>query len=214
MSLRRVSEILLIASFGAALSSCSGSTVDDAVPTGSPTSQQGGTGEVPQVANPLDATPFLKNPCALIDDQTLSQFGDFTEGEPDVDSNHAQKLIGPRCSWYMKEDYSRSAGVVIDTPHQKYADPELRGLGGVYASKESGMIDFLQAVEIAGHPDYPAVIAGDREEISRGRCVVYVGIANDLTINTSFDDEQNPSQACPAAQKIASAALETLKQGG
>jgi hypothetical protein len=213
MSFRKAVPVLLVVLAGSVLAGCSDPLEEEGAQPSSTSPQGGGQKNgVPQVDNPLDATPFLRDPCSLVDNRTLAEFGTFGQGEPDVDSNHAKKLIGPSCTWYADDEFGVSAEVVIDTPHQKYADPELRGLGGVYSSKESGMIDYLQQVEIAGHPGYPAVIAGDKEELSGGRCVVYVGIANDLNIKTAFDKEGDPSQACAAAQKIAGAALNSLKQ--
>jgi hypothetical protein len=101
--------------------------------------------------------------------------------------------------------------VSIGLPHQKNADPESRGLAGIYGAKESGRIDYFQPVTLSGHSDYPAVIAADRWEIDEGTCPIYIGVANDLTIITNFINETTPEQACSAAQQVAVGVIETLK---
>lgn len=214
MAPKKLVPALLTGLLGLSIAACSDPSVEkDAIPTPASSSEPGSSNGVPQVSRPLGASSFLEDPCKLVDNQTLSAFGEFEEGEPDVDSNHAQKLIGPTCVWYGKQDVGRAVSVIIDTPHQKYAQPHLRGLAGVYASKESGSLDYLQAVEIDSHPGYPAVIAGNRKDMEEGnRCVVYVGIADDLTIKTSLDGGRDPEEACQVAQKVAAAVLDTLKQ--
>ncbi len=212
-SRRLLAAAFLCGLFGFSVVACSESTEKGAIPTEGASSQIDRNDDVPQVVHPLDATPFLKHPCQLVDDKFLARFGDFEKGEPDVESSHAQKLIGPTCVWYGKEDFDRAVSVIIDTPHQKYAQPELRGLGGLYASKKSGSMDYLQPVQIPGHSDYPAVIAGKQDDMVENRaCVVYVGISDDLTINTSLDNADSVKEACEVAQNVAAAVLDTLKQ--
>lgn len=167
---------------------------------------------MPQVQNPLDVSRFLSNPCRLVGPRIISDIGDFDPGEPDVDSDHAKNLLGPGCGWDSK-DRTQDISLRIDTVHKAHAGKGLKGIDGVYASKEDGMMDYLQPIEFAGHPGYPAAIAGSQEDIAAGDCTVYVGIANDLVYLASVVNENSPDQACPAAQKVAAAVLDTLKKG-
>jgi len=167
--------------------------------------------EVPQVQRPLDVSRFVDNPCKLVDQRVIERLGDFDPGKPDVTSDAAKNLIGPRCSWFHKTESTVHFGVSIGLPHQKHADPERKGLAGIYGSRKSGRIDYFQPVTLPGHEDYPAVIAADQQEIDEGSCPVYIGVANDLTVIASFSNGSSPEQACPAAQQVASAVLDTLK---
>lgn len=192
---------------------------DDGTVGGEPTSppQNGSappnTPAVPKVADPLDAGPFLSDPCKLVDDATIASIGEFDPGEADVDSPEAKNLIGPSCGWDGKDNFGLDLSVEIGTVHQRQAEPKYRGIAGIYGGKEAGLVDEFEPVEIAGHPGYPAAYAwldGDRE---RGRCPLYVGIADDLTFTATVQNEDQPDQACPAAQKAAAAVLVSLKRG-
>lgn len=171
------------------------------------------TPAIPTVADPLDPGPFLSDPCKLLDDATIASIGQFDPGEADVDSPEAKNLTGPQCGWDGKDDFGLDLSVTIDTVHQREAERKYRGIAGIYGGKEAGLVDEFEPVEITGHPGYPAAYAwlkGDRE---RGRCPLYVGIADDLTFIATVQNESQPDQACPAAQRAAAAVLASLKRG-
>jgi len=215
MRLREILSVLVVVAAAAVLGGCGGSggTVSNArpVPDVSSSARSGEDLEVPRVDKPLDVSRFVDDPCRLVDQQALDAVGDFGPGKPDVDSEHAKKSIGPRCSWYANGPGMVSFSVVIDLPHQKYATADLKGLGGVYGAKKSGLIDYLEPIQLPGHADYPAVIAGDKSSIDQGRCSVHIGVADDLTVAVNFTNLKDPSRACPAAQQIGASVLGVLK---
>ncbi len=191
------------------VASCSEATPGDPYPSPATETQagNGGNSDVPKVATPLDAEPFLDRPCDLVPETTLKELG-FTEpGKPDIDSQEAKKLIGPRCSWFDKG--SKDLAVAVHTPKR---DNGQGGLTGVYENHKLGIFNFLEVTEVPGHPDYPAVFSGtDRR--SEGDCSTFVGISNDLNFVASVNDRDNPTKACPAAQKVAAAVIDKLKKG-
>jgi hypothetical protein len=204
--------------FATALISLVAAACDDGTVGGEPTSppQNGSPPSspgVPTVADPLDAGPFLSDPCKLVDEATVASIGEFDPGEADVDSPEAKNLTGPSCGWDGKDNFGLDLSVTIGTVHQRQAEPKYRGIAGIYGGKEAGLVDEFEPAEVAGHPGYPAAYAwldGDRE---RGRCPLYVGIADDLTFTATVQNEDQPDAACPAAQKAAAAVLVSLKRG-
>lgn len=168
-----------------------------------------GNSDVPKVTNPLDADPFLGNPCDLVDKGVLAEVGDMKGGEPDVDSQMAKELTGPGCKWFSR-DLGPSVSLVIETVHR---DNGTGGIKGVYDGKDAGLIARLEPVEVPGHPGYPAAITADERELSSGKCPLNVGIADDLLFVVIVNDDEKPSSACAAAKKVAGSVLERLKGG-
>lgn len=142
----------------------------------------------------------------------LSDIADFESGEPDVDSEHAKKMIGPSCDWGT-EDFMSEISLVINAVHSEHADKKYKGIAGIYGGKEAGLVDFLDPTEVPGHLGYPAVYAGQDGDREKGKCALHVGIANDLTFTVIVQSENDPTQSCPAAQKVAASVLERLKGG-
>lgn len=173
-------------------------------------SSDGNQGNAPKVTNLLDPSPFLSDPCKLVDDSIVSEIGSFQPGEADVTSDAAKNLIGPNCSW-NNDDYSHLLSVGIDTIHQKHGEPGFKGLDGVYASHKDGR--YLEPVVVQGYPGNPAAFAGEVAKREQGDCGLYVGIADDLVFTVSVLDEKDPANACPAAAKLAGAALDSLTKG-
>src|SRR5690349_20669548 len=62
------------------------------------TGQSTSTSGAPKVNNPLDASKYLAQPCAVLSDATLKSLNISKPGKPDTDSQVA-KTAGPFCSW-------------------------------------------------------------------------------------------------------------------
>lgn len=181
-------------------------TPGSTIPNGGPTN-------VPKVTNPLNVEPFLTRPCDLVDDKTVAEVGDMDPPEQDVDSERAKRLIGPNCTWIAKER-GPDIGLEIHTVHRDKAEEGLKGIGGVYAGYEGGVLDYLTPVEIPGHPGYPAVFAGKNSDKELGVCPLSLGVADDLAIAMRVTNPDDPSQdTCPATLKVAASVLQTLKTG-
>ncbi|MPY97802.1 MAG: DUF3558 domain-containing protein [Actinophytocola sp.] len=209
MRIKRVPVLFAVLAVAFSAAACSEQTKGS--PTGgaivSPSA--GDQVDVPQVEVPLNANPFLKRPCDLVEDSVLSELGDFQVPNEDVNSDAAKKLIGPRCNWHAK-NHGPDVGLAINTVHR---DNGTGGIKGVYDGKEAGLIDRLEPVKIPGNSGYPAAFAGGDDEFSRGRCPLAVGITNELSFTVSVTNRERPKQACSAVLKVAASVLDTLKKG-
>lgn len=178
-------------------------------PPGS-TAPSAGDPNVPKVANPLNAEPFLNRPCGLVDKETVAEIGVMKPPESDTNSERAKRLVGPNCTWFPKER-GPDIGLQIHTVHRKLGKG---GIDAVYAGHQGGLTDYLEPVEIPGHPGYPAVFAGQASDKEPGHCPLFLGIANDLVIAMSVTDLDGTMQdTCPATLKVAASVLQTLKAG-
>lgn len=178
-------------------------------PPGSTTASTGDP-SVPTVANPLNADPFVDRPCDLVDEQTVTEIGEMKPPEEDTTSESAKRLVGPNCTWFPKER-GPDIGLQIHTVHREHGKG---GIDAVYAGHRGGLTDYLEPVEIPGHPGYPAVFAGQASDKEPGHCPMYLGVANDLVIALSVTDLDGTMQdTCPATLKVAASVLQTLKAG-
>lgn len=214
----RVGTVALALVTATALASCSDDGGDPFNPgqnTQLPgtTAPNAGQPNVPKVANPLNVAPYVDRPCDLVDKATLAEIGEMDPPEPDVDSDMAKRLTGPTCQWDATNG-ELDVRVSIQTVHSQYAAPNLKGIAGIYGGKESGLVDYLEPVEIPGHPDYPAVFAGQNTDKEFGGCPLYVGVADDMVFVARVSDRsESPKDACPATLKVAASVLQTLKTG-
>jgi hypothetical protein len=179
------------------------------------TTSSAGQPNVPTVANPLNADPFLDRPCDLVDNKTVAEIGDMKPPEPDVDSERAKRLTGPICDWYAKDPSAgRGISLAIHTVHRDKAGEGLKGIGGIYEGKKNGLFDYLEPVEIPGHPGYPAVFAGSQSDKEAGECPLFFGVADDLAIVVRVSDQRDsPQDTCPPTLQVAASVLQTLKTG-
>lgn len=169
--------------------------------------------DFPKVQTPLDPAPYLRDPCRLLSQTFMASIGDYGKGEPDIDSPIAKGLGGPRCSWFSKDVGGPSVSVMIGTVRREVAAEGFKGLEALYRGKAMGQFDHLQPLVIPNHPGNPAVIAGVAEDINSGTCPVTVGLSDDVTLTSMVINQDDPQEACRVAQKVASAALDTLSGG-
>lgn len=170
--------------------------------------------EIPKVASPLRADPYLTKPCDLVDEKVLAEIGEMEPPESDVDSERAKRLTGPRCQWDGK-DGNLDVSVAIQTPTNKASQAKFKGIAGIYYGHKNGLTDYLEPVDVPGHPGYPAVFAGSNEDKEFGSCPLFVGISDELTIATRVtDNSESPQNRCPATLKVAASVLQTLKKWG
>lgn len=175
--------------------------------------QSGSQIDVPKVAEPLRADPFLKRPCDLVDEKTVAEIGDMKPPEADADSERARRLVGPSCAWFSKETGPRIS-VAIQVPTNKASEEEFKGIAGVYYGHQEGLTDYLEPTEIPGHPGYPAVFSGQNSDKEPGKCPLILGISDDLTVAVAVTDLLGKQDTCPGTLKVAASVLSALKTGG
>lgn len=154
---------------------------------------------VPTVANPLDASRYLKEPCAALTSVQVSQLGITTQPKP-----MPGDALGPSCTWNGFDEAGLSVGGRFLS----------RGLSNLYAQHAQGQVPFFQPVaDVSG---YPGVLTDSLDAQPQGKCDMVVGLRTDqvysvqVTIEADSKDYANP---CPVAQKAAEMAVSTMKAG-
>ncbi len=200
--MNRVKPIALAATGGLvllAVTACSSTpgTPVPAAPESSSSAPTSTTRSVPKVSNPLDATKYEQNPCAL-----LSQ-AQATEVINAVRNRQGKGLVAPICTWYDADNNSVGLGLL----------PGQGGLAGAYTNADSESGYFEAAPEVNG---YPAVFAGTTDDRKRGGCQIAVGIKDDELFTASVRLRTTSplyNDPCSLAVKTATAAVTTIKAG-
>lgn len=160
-----------------------------------------------EVSKPLAVDPFVERPCALVPQRVVAELGGGTSHES---KGAVSNRLGPSCTWDLKKK-SQLFHVLLGTAAR---DMGGNGLAELYANVRAGMGGYVEAADIPGHPEYPAAFGTlGKDKRSQGYCPVNVGTSNDMVVTVSFENREQPSQACPAALKVAASVLDTLKKG-
>lgn len=162
-----------------------------------------GPTSAPPVPQPLDASRYLKNPCGVLDNSQLGQFGVTEAGRPDTSSGTAN-TSGPGCIWSNKSDYS-AIGFGIVTGNEN-------GLSDLYranATKPQGFFGYFIPTSVDG---YPAVFNDGSDGRSSGDCNLATAVTDKLMIITNQQNGDGP-RSCDVAKQVASAVITTLKGG-
>lgn len=205
---RAISAVAISMLTAGLLVACSDPTEGDPTPplASSSAPPVDGNSNIPKVANPLNADPFMGNPCELVSNDVVVAVGDMKPGEPDTDSDMAKNLTGPSCAWFS-QDLGPSISLVFETVHRENGTG---GIKGVYNGKESGLIEDFEPTEVVG---YPAAVVPIMPDDPADTCPLSVGIADDLLFVARVTDHGDPSNACAASRKVAESVIETLKKG-
>lgn len=177
-------------------------------PAPPPTSSSAADG-APRVANPINATRFLVNPCALLMPPELTRFRLPTKG-----TVRFNRLSGPSCSWYT--------GFIGDVPgpHAFGVDVSLvtehkQGLSDVYDQHREfpGKYAYFLPTSVQG---YPAVFASEADDRAHGICELVVGVNDHLTFSVvynaySAEDPTVRADPCGKASMLADDVLTTMK---
>ncbi|MFF5987795.1 DUF3558 domain-containing protein [Prauserella flavalba] len=202
-----VAAFALVVAF--AVTSCSAeepgtptTTTSAAVATGTSPAE----GDVPQVQNPLDPAGYLDKPCDLLPSDFMHGLGYTEPGQPQEDKSLVE-LTGPACGW---NDRGKGETVVVAVQTGNQRDGA-GGLQGLYDAYKAGQFEYWEPTTV---DDYPAAFSDNYDARESGSCRIVVGIADDLSFSASagpYSDE--PGQACPVAEQVAGAVIDTLKGG-
>ena len=174
----------------------------DGNPTARPTTDASGEqdpDEAPRVEDPLDASSFLDQPCAVLSQQQVAEFSVTRPGEPTTTGAVAENA-GPLCTWHA--DPGGSIGVGFLTGNKN-------GLSDTYRGRES--FEYFEPTTVDG---YPAAYANDPDLRAEGDCTIMVGISDSLAFRASEQGKLDAEGSCERARQVAAAALATLKKGG
>src|SRR6266545_5510920 len=139
-------------------------TISSGVENSSSTPPGNDTFGAPRVANPLNATRFLTQPCAVLNPAQMGRFTISKPGEADTDSQIA-KASGPGCTWKADTEPSRGYSMSFLTGNKK-------GLSDIYRGKKQlNQFDYFEPTSVEG---YPAVFADGSDGRSQGSCDIKV----------------------------------------
>lgn len=166
----------------------------------SPSAGAGAAQAAPRVADPLDATRFLAQPCELLTPTQLATFGVTRPGMPDVDSRLA-KQVGPSCLWHADPRTNSSIGVgfTLGNPN---------GLSDIYRVRKRYAYFVEDVVD-----GYPAVFHDIDDGRESGVCNISVGISDTLMFGASEQGGRKGQASCDRVKQVASAVIATLRVG-
>ena len=188
-----LTTIVMIAAVGCSSQEDGDPTADD-----SQTPTKGEGDGAPRVDTPLDATRFLTEPCAVLDQEQLAEFGVTSPGIPTTTGATAE-TVGPYCIWHADPALGSTIGVGFETGNK-------HGLSDTYRGRDQ--FEYFEPTTVDG---YPAVYSDGADLRSQGSCVIGVGISDTLAFNASEQGELDADGACERARQVAAAALATLK---
>lgn len=172
-------------------------TADEPSPTTSGVDDLPSNG-APEVANPIDASEFERQPCRMLTDAQAGQAGVVPPGQP------GQGAVAPSCTWRNRE-----SGAKVNI---QFDDESRRGLSGAYAANDAGRYEvWLELPSIEG---FPAVAADPLDLRDNGECPILVGTSDEVTFQLSVTLSRakvGQTDPCEAAALIAALALQTMK---
>ena len=154
---------------------------------------------VPKVADPLDATKFLADPCGSL---TSAQTAQLKVGP----GKRNDDAFGTGCTWLNPQT---TASVTVH-----FMSKFREGLSGVYRSHDSGKYPVFRPVaDVSG---FPAVIVGNQDGGSAGICSMFIGLSDDLATLLSVKqsvDKVETVDPCEVTEAVAPLVLQTMKAG-
>ncbi|WP_141999976.1 DUF3558 domain-containing protein [Amycolatopsis cihanbeyliensis] len=185
----------------ASLAGCDSHETGQALPTSrldTSSSQPSTTGrqfsEAPPVPEPLDASKYIQDPCSSLTEAQQQKFEVTSSRENNNET-------ATNCRWNIR-DGSTSAGV-------SYMTSVENGLSNIYALNDTGHWDkgYFEPTEVDGYPAVYVEIADNRDQ---GDCGMAIGIRDDLFFDANVRTRAG-NDACKAAENIAFAVLQTIK---
>lgn len=175
----------------------SASTSTEPSETSVPSSDQNTDG-APRVAHPLDASKILADPCAVLTPAQLAGFGVSRPGRGDTDSEIA-KTVGPLCIWSADTEIPSNIGIAWQSGNKN-------GLADLYRMRDEWKYFVETTVE-----GYPAVFNDSIDNRDGGDCAITVGVSDALTFTASETGMLDADGACARAEKVATAAVVTMR---
>jgi hypothetical protein len=150
------------------------------------------------VQQPLDASTYIGDPCASLTQNQLDNFEVSRSGEV------GDQEGAPSCNWAFGPNGETRISV-------SYLVDAETGLSNLYALNDTGRWDngYFEPTVVSG---YPAAYVDMIDTRSSGDCSLSVGIKEDLMFGVIVQSRPG-NDSCKAAENVASAVIETIKQG-
>lgn len=200
MNFRRSLVLTGVAFSAMALAACTSTTPGTPAPSTVPST--GSSSDAPKVTNPLPGiSAYVAKPCDLVPQSLVTELG-YSDPQPTA----ANGPFGPGCGWIDTQGAnSKNFNVGIGIYNGKGDG----GIANVYKANGS-LFGFVEPTDVSG---YPAAYADTADHRAQGKCTVYVGVTDDVTLQSAVDGYENEQDSCGTAKRIASAVITTL-QGG
>ena len=204
----KVSVAIALSTAAIALTGCTTTEAGTAVPMEDPpetsaTSSTEVAPDVPTVAEPLDASRYLADPCAVLTPAQLTSYGVSRTGKPDTTSAGAENS-GPTCLWFGEQ---RSINVAVS-----WLTPIVNGLADIYEiQEEDNLWAHFEAIEVE---EYPAVFNYFSDDPQHGNCHATVGISDRLvyTVYIQGLDSIDVRTSCDLVVEVAEAVITMVKE--
>ncbi len=187
-----------------ALTGCTTTEAGTAIPAQNPPEPPAtsSTEAAPTVADPLDASKYLTDPCAILTPAQLASYGMTRSEDPNTPSTSTD-FSQPGCLWYGSAQ-SFNVGVGWLTSNEN-------GLADTYDLQESDTWDYFEAIEVE---DYPAVFNYFSDDPRHGNCHVTVGISDRLVFTANIHGQGNidAQTGCDLVIRVATAVIQMLKE--
>lgn len=151
----------------------------------------------PHVDEPLDASPFLDDPCSVLTSEQLAGFGVVEPGE--ATGGAVAEHAGPQCIWNATPEVDSNIDVGFVTADEN-------GLADLYGVREREAYFIETTVQ-----GYPAVFHDQDDYRDTGFCNISVGISDTLSFRTAEYGNRDAQESCDRAKEVADAVITTLK---
>ncbi len=193
--------VLALAATSVVLAGCSYGTPGQAEPTttsdpasGAPVQTSISPSRAPRVANPLDASRFISDPCSSLTSADVIGLGVLNS----INGGGGRNAGGVGCDWTGSPGGSVSIG---------WETADTGGLSDLYAKSDT--IAYWQPVTVDGYPAaYGDVISDGR---ALGDCELSVAVNDHLFFMSSFDNPANANQSCALAKQAAADVIRNLR---
>jgi hypothetical protein len=177
-------------------------TGGDGTGTSTRTAPPTSTGGAPAVKDPLDASRYLSQPCAILSATTLTGLKVSRPGIPDTDSPVA-KTSGPQCVWHTDDQpVGQTYGVGFLTGNKN-------GLSDTYRGGKKAFPGYFEPTEVNG---YPAVFNDLTDDRANGSCNITVGISSSLAFRAGIEGSKDTgTRSCDLVKQLAVTVIQTLK---
>lgn len=152
----------------------------------------------PKVANPLDATKFMDDPCLAL---TSAQLTQLNVGAGKI----SKAYLGMACDWA-----NPGTGGSVSL---QFLSQFRQGLSAIYRANDEHKYGKFEPIgDLAG---LPAVIANP-PKTSNDTCIVYIGISDDLAADLSVVESREKVgkvDPCDVAKAVGPLVVQTMKAG-
>ena len=157
----------------------------------------------PRVDNPLDATPYLTQPCAAISPRLRQSLTIPGDGEADTSSAIGSRA--PSCVW--SEPINVGNGETVSVAFLK---ANKNGLVDLYRGNDSRPEAYWEETTVQG---YPGVFHAGVDSRSAGQCTFAVGLDDALAMSI-YETGKLGVGSCERVKQVAAAVIQTLKGQG